>query len=95
MQNAASHRRARTLLEAWRAADVPKIHSAIAQAQSAADLPLASEEAERMELVQEAGLLIREWMQGKRTAIDLEAGLTVLRHMAHGNVAAREPVPFR
>jgi hypothetical protein len=69
------------LLAAWNSGDSGTIQSAISEAHTVQTASLESADAERIELIQAAGMVIRDWMEGRKSAADRDASLTVLRHL--------------
>lgn len=86
----ASKRSARMLLAAWDSADLEQIRDAADHAYAV--LPASEFEAERIEMVREAGSVLRQSKQGSAASADLEASLRLLRHLA--GPAVREDVPL-
>lgn len=72
---------ARMLLAACNSGDFRNVEIAINHARSVEPGSLDFDDAERMELIREAGMVIREWMHGKRSAADRDASLKMLRHL--------------
>jgi hypothetical protein len=72
---------ARMLLAAWNTGDFRTIQSAIDETRTVKISFLTGADAERMELVCEAGKVIRAWMHGRKSAVDRDASLQVLRHL--------------
>jgi hypothetical protein len=70
------------LLAAWNSGDLRQIQHAIDQARAVETASLSTVELERIELVQEIGAVMREWMAGHRTVTDLKASLLMLHHLA-------------
>lgn len=75
-----SKRSARMLLAAWDSADSRLIRNAVEQADAAA--PVSTWEAERIEMIREAGCVLRGWTEGARAAVDVDTSLLLLRHFA-------------
>ena len=72
---------ARMLLAACNSGDFRNVQTAISHARAVETEALDYDDAERMEVIREAGTVIREWMHGKRSAADRDASLKMLRHL--------------
>ena len=70
---------ARALLAAWDSADARRLQAAVNEVFSAG---YRASDIERVELLEEIGCAIGEWMEGRRTTEDLDACLSLLRHLA-------------
>lgn len=81
-QFTASERRARTLLAAWNCASAPRLKEAIEQASLSHAVSRSSDEAERIEMIQEIAATLQLWMEGGRSRTDLDASIELLRHLA-------------
>lgn len=77
-----SERRARALLAAWNSASAPRLQDAIEQASLCQATSRSSDEAERVEMIQEIAATLRLWMEGERSRTDLDASIELLRHLA-------------
>lgn len=75
-----SQHSARTLLSAWDNADAEQIRGAAVQADLAP--PMSSFEAERIEMIRVAAGVLHEWTEGTASAAEVDASLTLLRHLA-------------
>jgi hypothetical protein len=82
------------LLAAWNSADLLRIHNAIDQVRGVDAGSIVADEAERLELLQEIAGVIRQWMEGRKSAADLNACLKLLGHLVNsGATAAFREVP--
>lgn len=84
-QLAESRRSARMLLAAWDRADRLEIRNAADLADTIA--PVSTWEAERIEMIREAGGVLRQWTEGSigsrcAASVDIDASLHLLRHFA-------------
>jgi len=70
---------ARDLLAAWDSADSHRLQAAIDQVCSGQS---RASDLERAELLEEIGCTMRAWMEGQKTTEDLDACLSLLRHLA-------------
>ncbi len=77
-----SERRARTLLAAWNSANALRLQEAIDQASECQAVSRSSDEAERIEMIQEIAATVQLWMEGGRSRTDLDASIELLRHLA-------------
>jgi hypothetical protein len=75
-----SKRSARMLLSAWTSADPLLIRSAADHAD--AMHPSSTLEAERIEIIREAGCILRQSAEGAGASGELDASLRLLRHLA-------------
>jgi len=76
---------ARILLAACNSGDSRTIQDAISLAHTVRSAALTGADAERLELVREASLVIGGWMHGHKSTADRDASLMVLRHMVRSD----------
>jgi hypothetical protein len=75
---------AKLLLAAWNSADVSRLRSALDLTEGVHPGRLAYSEQERVEVLHEIAVMIRQWMNRQKTTDDLNASLELLRHLARG-----------
>ncbi len=86
----ASKRSARMLLAAWDSADLQHIKDAADHADAVS--PASAFEAERIEMIREAGGVLRQSVESTAADAELDASLQLLRHLA--GPAVREAAPL-
>ncbi len=69
---------ARALLAAWDSADTERLYATINQVCSRK----SAHDMERAEVLEEIGRAMHAWMEGHKTTEDMDACLSLLRHLA-------------